>query len=212
MTGVIVRSSANVEAGAKTRRSAILHGIWLLIFVAVLGTLLRMIPTSVLAAILVYTGYRLCDVKKVRTLKQFGWGEVLIYFATVIVIVTEDLLIGVGVGLGLSMLKLVFSVGHLNASLKIVTESEYELKLVGAGTFLRIPDLATQLELVPAGSKVKFRLEELSFIDYACLNMLTTWGNQHVQTGGEVDVDWDALKEFARKGQRNGHDNQEQTT
>ena len=58
MTGVIVRSSANVQAGARTRLSAVLHGIWLLVFVALLPGLLSLVPTSALAAILVFTGYK----------------------------------------------------------------------------------------------------------------------------------------------------------
>ena len=82
MTGVIVRSSANVQAGAKTRLSAILHGVWLLVFVVALGGLLQMIPTASLAAVLVYTGYKLVNVKAIKKLLEFGWGEVAIYLAT----------------------------------------------------------------------------------------------------------------------------------
>ena len=80
MTGVIVRSSANVEAGAKTRLSTILHGGWLLLFVSLLAFVLRMIPTAALAAMLVYTGYKLINFKAIRDLRQYGWGEVVIYF------------------------------------------------------------------------------------------------------------------------------------
>ena len=83
MTGVIVRSSANVQAGGRTRLSAILHGFWLLIFVAGLAFLLRLIPTASLAAILVYTGYKLVNPKSIRELRKYGWGEVAIYAATV---------------------------------------------------------------------------------------------------------------------------------
>ena len=68
MTGVIVRSGANVEAGAVTRASAIMHGVWLLLFVSVIPFTLRYIPTSALAAILVYTGYKLAYPKVVPKL------------------------------------------------------------------------------------------------------------------------------------------------
>ena len=61
MTGVIVRSSANVEAGAKTRASTIFHGVWLLVFVSLLPSVLRFIPTASLGAVLVYTGYKLMN-------------------------------------------------------------------------------------------------------------------------------------------------------
>ena len=65
MTGVIVRSSANVEAGGKTRASAILHGVWLLLFAAVLPFTLSYIPVASLAAVLVFTGYKLAYPKAV---------------------------------------------------------------------------------------------------------------------------------------------------
>lgn len=72
--------------------SAILHGVWLLVFVAFLGFLLRLIPTCALAAILVYTGYKLVDPKSIKELLKYGRGEVAIYTATVMAIVIADLL------------------------------------------------------------------------------------------------------------------------
>ena len=94
MTGVIVRSGANVEAGAVTRASAIMHGFWLLLFVSVIPFSLRYIPTSALAAILVYTGYKLAYPKVVPKLLQFGKTEVFIYVVTIVMIVMTNLLGG----------------------------------------------------------------------------------------------------------------------
>src|SRR5581483_3087900 len=74
MTGVIVRSATNVGAGAKTRRSTMMHGLWLLIFVVALPGVLRLVPIASLAAILVYTGYKLVDPKNIRRLVQYGWA------------------------------------------------------------------------------------------------------------------------------------------
>ncbi|MCA8995982.1 MAG: SulP family inorganic anion transporter [Planctomycetaceae bacterium] len=200
MTGVIVRSSANMQAGGKTRLSAILHGIWLLVFVVFLGTLLRMIPTAALAAILVYTGYKLCDWRKVRTLAHYGWGEVAIYFVTVIVIVVEDLLTGVVVGLLLAIGKLVHSVAQLHVTVDKSKDDAVWVRLNGAGTFVRLPKLASKLEQIPPGRKVHFDFKELSYLDHACLTLLTSWANQHEATGGEVIVDWEDLREFVRSG------------
>ena len=86
LTGVIVRSSANVYAGGRTRASAILHGAWLLLFVAFLPFVLRLIPTASLAAVLVYTGYKLMNVRMIRELKVHGQSEVLIYVGTLVTI------------------------------------------------------------------------------------------------------------------------------
>ena len=106
MAGVIVRSAANIDAGAKTRLSTILHGTWLLIFVSSLAFLLRMIPTAALAAMLVYMGYRLVNPQAVRQLLKYGRGEVLVYAVTLVTIVTTDMLTGVAAGFAVSALRL----------------------------------------------------------------------------------------------------------
>ncbi|MGD9648375.1 MAG: SulP family inorganic anion transporter, partial [Pirellulales bacterium] len=114
MTGVIIRSAVNVNAGARTRLSTILHGLWILLFVSVLGFLLRLVPTSALAAILVYTGYRLIDFKALRELWAYGKGEVLVYVVTLVLVVSRDLLTGVAVGIVLSAAKLLYDFSRLN--------------------------------------------------------------------------------------------------
>src|SRR6185436_19095284 len=78
MTGVIVRSSANVNAGAKTRASAIFHGVWILLCVLFCTPILVLIPKASLAALLVYTGAKLVSVKNIRELAHAGRGEVAI--------------------------------------------------------------------------------------------------------------------------------------
>ncbi|MCU1262109.1 MAG: SulP family inorganic anion transporter, partial [Bryobacterales bacterium] len=103
MTGVIVRSSANVQAGAKTRLSTILHGLWILALVLLFPSLLRLIPTASLAAVLVFTGFKLIEMEHLRKLAAYGRMPVAIYFATVIGIVAVDLLTGVLMGLALTV-------------------------------------------------------------------------------------------------------------
>src|SRR5262249_55005220 len=72
VTGVIVRSATNVEAGGRTRASAVLHGLWLLLFVSLCPFVLRWVPTSCLAALLVYTGCKLVSPKTIRALWGYG--------------------------------------------------------------------------------------------------------------------------------------------
>lgn len=194
MTGVIVRSSANVDAGGKTRLSAILHGLWLLVFVSLLAFLLRMIPTAALAAMLVYTGYKLINVKAVRELRSYGKGEVAIYAATLTTIVCADLLTGVLTGVALSAAKLLQRFSHLKTSLDVHSDNNTAvLKLVGAATFIRLPLLAEALEKVPDGSKLKVEFTQLTYIDHACLDLLASWAKQHEGSGGTLAVDWDSL-------------------
>lgn len=194
MTGVIVRSSANVLAGGKTRLSAILHGVWLLVFVTGMATLLRQIPTSCLAAILVYTGYKLIDIKSLRELIGYGWWKVAIYTITVSVIVFEDLLMGVLVGLGLSALKLIYMVSHLRIEVEPMDgERRMRMWLNGSATFIRLPMLASRLERIPPDVELHVDLTDLDYIDHACLDLLRSWGTQQRSQGGELMIDWDSL-------------------
>src|SRR5262249_20063318 len=137
LTGVIVRSAANVEAGARTRWSAVFHGAWLLLLVALAPAVLRLVPTASLAAVLVYTGPKLARPRAVRELAAFGRGEVVIFLATVATIVGFDLLTGVLVGVGLSAAKLLYQFSHLKVRLEQDGQrGRAVLRLEGAATFL----------------------------------------------------------------------------
>ncbi len=194
MTGVIVRSSANVAAGAKTRASAILHGAWLLIFVAALPWVLKMIPTATLAAILVFTGYKLVNVKAMKSLLSYGRSEFAIYVATVVGVVTIDLLTGVLIGVGLSLAKLLYTFSHLVVRLEIDPKTQRTtLYLNGAATIVRLPLLASKLEEVPPNTELHVHFEHLDYIDHACLDLLMQWERQHHATGGRLMIDWDNL-------------------
>lgn len=194
MTGVIVRSGANVEAGAQTRASAIMHGFWLLLFVSAIPFTLRYIPLSALAAILVFTGYKLAYPKIVPTLMKYGMGEVIIYFVTIIMIVTTNLLEGVLVGLGLSLIKLLYAFSHLDVRKEENgVENRVDLYLKGSATLIRLPKLAAELEVLKPGAQVHVHINELDYIDHACLDLLTNWDRQHNATGGSLTIEWDEL-------------------
>jgi MFS superfamily sulfate permease-like transporter len=198
MTGVIVRSAANVQAGAETRLSAVLHGVWLLLFSVALVPLLRLIPTAALAGILVFTGFRLIDYRSFLSLWKENRIEAGIFLITMLVIVAEDLLIGVVTGIVLSAAKLLFRFSELEVEL--VQDSETDagrttIRLRGAATFLRLPILASRLEKVAPGVELDVQISQLDYIDRACLELLQNWSRQHKATGGSVVIDWDALKQ-----------------
>lgn len=200
MTGVIVRSSANVDAGAVTRASAILHGVWLLLFASVLPFTLRHIPISALAAVLVYTGYKLAYPKIVPALRKYGRSEVAIYAITIATIVATNLLAGVVVGLVLSLLKLLYAFSHLE-----IVKSEdpagnrADLHLKGAATLIRLPMLAAALEQLKPNTHVHVHIGDLDYIDHACIDLLTNWDRQHKTTGGSLEIEWDGLTEKYKK-------------
>ena len=203
MTGVIVRSSANVEAGGKTRASAFLHGVWLLVFVAALPFILQQIPVAALAAILVFTGYKLVNVAAIRQLASYGKGEVFIYVATVATIVSVDLLSGVVLGIVLSLAKLLYTFSHLDIEAQERSDKNVvDLFLNGSATVVRLPRLARHLEQVPANTEVHVHLENLDYIDHACLELLANWEKQHELTGGKLFVDWDGLQARFRERSR----------
>ncbi|MFZ4862540.1 SulP family inorganic anion transporter [Sphingobacterium sp. Mn56C] len=99
MTSVIVRSSANVNAGGRTRQSAMLHGIWLLVALLAIPVLINLIPLACLAAILLHTGYKLAKPALFKQMFRKGLDQFIPFTITVIAIVFTDLLMGVGVGI-----------------------------------------------------------------------------------------------------------------
>ncbi len=195
ITGVIVRSSANIEAGAETRASAILHALWLLAFVAALPFVLKMIPTSCLAAVLVYIGYKLVNYKMMKQLWKTSRSELGIYLATIACIVSIDLLSGVMIGVALSVLKLVYTFSHIKITvLKEEGENRYDIFVEGAATFIRLPELAETLERLPLNAELHIHVGRLSYIDHACIELLDNWDQQLKDNGGKLVVEWDDLE------------------
>ncbi|WP_322617807.1 SulP family inorganic anion transporter [Pseudomonas sp. BIC9C] len=195
MTGVIVRSSANLQAGASTRFSTILHGLWLLAFVLLLSSVLQSIPVASLAGVLVYTGSKLVDLKVFRGLARYGRAPMFTYAATALAIVFTDLLTGVLIGFGLTLLKLALKASRLKISLiDLRQEGEMELRLVGAATFLKVPALTQVLGSIAPGTTVHVPLNNLSYIDHSCLELLEDWGRANAAKGSKLLIESRGLK------------------
>ncbi|HEX2055436.1 MAG TPA: SulP family inorganic anion transporter [Nitrospiraceae bacterium] len=195
VTGVIVRSAANVQAGAKTRMAAVYHGLWLLLFVSFLPFILRLIPTASLGAVLVYTGYKLMNVEAVRELRAYGRSEVWIYLCTLTAVVTTNLLIGVLIGVGLAVAKLLYQTQTLESGYSHdLRTGRLILELRGIATFLSLPRLARTLEQAPPLADIRVKADDLRHIDHACLNLLESWHKLHEGTGGKAHIPWDHLR------------------
>jgi MFS superfamily sulfate permease-like transporter len=190
MTGVIVRSSANVQAGAITRMSAILHGAWILGFVALLPWLLRAIPMAALGAILVVTGVRLVNLVHVRHLaRDHGLLPPLIWAATLVTVVAADLLTGVLVGIGLSLLELVPHLHRLRLRVHHDGEGDtHHVALHGAATFVSIPKLADTLEGLPTGKPVSIDMSRVPVVDHSSAELLRDWLGRRRASGIPVEV------------------------
>jgi MFS superfamily sulfate permease-like transporter len=188
MTGVIVRSSANVQAGAKTRMSTILHGAWILGFVALLPWLLKEIPMAALGGILVVTGWRLVSLSHVRHLfTNYGLLPAAIWAVTFILVVMTDLLTGVLVGLALSVVELVQH--RKSLSLKVEEEEADDaqrVRLEGSATFISLTRLTHVLERIPNGRAVHLDLHRLRGIDHTSAEMVREWVARRLGGGQKV--------------------------
>lgn len=198
MTGVIVRSSANIKAGGQTRGSAVLHGVWLAAFVLIFPGLLSYIPTAGLAAILVYIGYRLVDVQAIKSLHNYSRWEVAVYAVTLTTIVTVDLLTGVLAGIGLALARTVGSLAHLEVTVDKQDDEKIDLRLSGAATFISLPKLTAALESLERRQQIGIHLDRLMFLDHACLQVLEDFHRLYERQGGKVELEWSELSKLSR--------------
>ena len=108
ITQVIVRSSANIGAGAKSKSSAVIHGMFLLVFILAIPGLLNMIPRATLAAVLLLIGWKLASPKSIIQMTKSGWEQYIPFFFTIIVMLLTDLLKGVGAGIAMAFLLILY--------------------------------------------------------------------------------------------------------
>lgn len=187
VSGVIVRSSANIQAGAQTRLSVILHGVWIVGVLAAFPDILRYLPLPALAALLVYTGVRLVAYRELLRLWRIDRSEALLFLLTMGTIIATDLFIGIMVGILGAFFSTLHRLSHLEVEVRpLAAENQVQVSLIGAATFLRLPLLAERLERLPASAVVHFHLDRLSHIDHASMQYLQQWAEQYKQKGGRV--------------------------
>ncbi len=164
LTAVIVRSSANVHAGAQTRMSAFIHGILLLASIFVLTAVLNLIPLASLAAILIQTGYKLAKPRLFVELAREGVDRFVPFVATIVGVLATDLLIGIGIGIATSALLALR--GSLSRTVTLTRHDDYFLlSLRKDATFFAKPSLMRALAQIPERSTVLIDAERADFID-----------------------------------------------
>jgi MFS superfamily sulfate permease-like transporter len=164
ITSVIVRSSANVNAGAKTKMSTIMHGVFILLFVFFAPEVLNLIPLAALAAILVFTGYKLAKITLFRDYYKKGWDQFMPFITTIIAIVLTDLLIGVLIGIAVGIFYIIRS--NFRTAIFTVKDKDYYLvRLRKDISFFSKPKLKKELENIPKNSKLMIDLTKAEFID-----------------------------------------------
>ncbi|MGW6635738.1 SulP family inorganic anion transporter [Streptomyces cyaneofuscatus] len=196
MTAVIVRSSANVHAGARTKASRVLHGLWLLLFVAALPGALGVIPVAALAGVLVHAGFKLVPLRVLVPLWRGHRGEAVVLGVTAVTVVATSLFEGVLVGLLLAVAKTAWDVSHVHVE-TVEGPGVLVVRVIGNATFLRLPKLLDALDALPADRKVELELSGLRHTDHACAAELEGWAAQREARQAEGRAD-------ARRGEEDG--------
>ncbi|MFV8375665.1 SulP family inorganic anion transporter [Flavobacterium sp. LB1P62] len=171
ITQVIVRSSANISFGGKTKMSAILHGFFLLLSAITIASVLNMIPLASLAAILLMVGYKLAKPALFKEMYKLGWEQFIPFAATVATILATDLLKGITVGMLLGGFYALRHSYRNSYQLKDVTTTEeghevHHIVLAEEVSFFNKPSVIQALDSIPANSKVIIDCSNSKSIDY----------------------------------------------
>ena len=176
ITQVIVRSSANIQSGGRTKMSAIIHGFLLLISVILIPRLLNMIPLSVLAAILFIVGYKLAKPALFKKMYQLGWKQFVPFVVTVLGIIFTDLLVGIGLGLGVGIAVILLKSYQNSHFLHIEDKSngKHKIKMTLAEevTFFNKGAILKELDSLPSNSYLELDVSKTRYLDNDIIEIL----------------------------------------
>ena len=176
ITQVIVRSSANIQSGVRTKLSAILHGFLLLFFVALVPGLLNLIPLSVLAAILFIVGYKLAKPALFKDMYDLGVTQFAPFMVTVLGIVFTDLLLGIGMGLTVSIAIILFNNYRNSHFLHREPEEEdsnkVKMTLAEEVTFFNKAAILVELDRLPENSSLELDVRNTRYLDHDIIEIL----------------------------------------
>ncbi|GAA0644007.1 SulP family inorganic anion transporter [Kutzneria viridogrisea] len=186
VTGVIVRSSTNVAAGAKSRASAIMHGLWVLVSVLLLASVLELIPMAALAAVLVVIGIKLVSVGHMKHLWRHR--EHVVYAATLLGVIAFGLVEGVLLGLVVAMLRALYRLTHSTVEVSQRADGAWLVKVSGSLVFLGAGRLVRELRAIPLREQVVLELH-VDFMDHGVFEAISDWRSGYERMGGRVRVD-----------------------
>ncbi|MBD0404340.1 SulP family inorganic anion transporter [Flammeovirga sp. EKP202] len=191
MISEIVRSSANINAGAKGRMSNFYHGLFLFLFVLLAAAVIKTIPNAALAAMLVFTGLKLASPKEFKKINSIGLDQLLQFLTTLIVTLLTDLLVGVAAGIALKVaIELVQGV-KLKEMFDLKTqvsasEDGLVIKFTGIASFINYLKFKTLIDAQPKNQKIVLDFSESYFIDHTFLNNIHNIQNKFTKEGGEL--------------------------
>jgi len=182
VTQVIVRSSANIQSGVKTKMSAIIHGFLLLISVILIPRLLNMIPLSVLAAILFVVGFKLAKPALFKTMYKLGWKQFAPFIVTVVGIVFTDLLTGLALGLGVGIIVVLIKSYQNSHFLHIegedLDDNTIKMTLAEQVTFFNKGAILKELDNLPENSYLELDVRNTRYLDNDIIEILDDFSHK----------------------------------
>ncbi|MFI8875188.1 bifunctional SulP family inorganic anion transporter/carbonic anhydrase [Streptomyces sp. NPDC055243] len=184
VAGVAVRSVANVRAGAVSRNSTMLHGVWVVVAALLMVPLLELIPLAALAALVMAVGIQMVSLNHIRTITRHR--EILVYTTTTLGVVFLGVLEGVALGVAVAVAVALHRLARTRIT-HIEEDGVHHVRVRGQLTFLAVPRLSRALHLAPQGAPIIVELDG-SFMDHAAYEALQCWQDAHTAQGGTVEV------------------------
>lgn len=192
VTQVIVRSSANIQSGGKSKMSAIIHGFFLLISVMLIPTLLNMIPLSVLAAVLFIVGYKLAKPALFKTMYNLGWKQFVPFIVTIVGIVFTDLLVGIGLGLAVGIVVILIKSYQNSHFLHIQDKSNGKhrilMTLAEEVTFFNKGAILKELDALPENSYLELDVRKTRYLDNDIIEILEDFSEKAKNRGIDIKL------------------------
>lgn len=171
ITAVIVRTTANATAGARTQLSAVLHGVWLLLAVITIPHVLNLIPLAALATILILVGYKLAKPKLIMDMYKKGWSQFIPFMVTIVAILFTDLLTGIAIGMVVGFFFVIKTNLH-QAVVIVKDENLYLIRFHKDVSFLQKATIQKKLRSIPDGASVLIDGSNTVFVDYDIVDVI----------------------------------------
>ncbi|RST14816.1 bifunctional SulP family inorganic anion transporter/carbonic anhydrase [Streptomyces sp. WAC05950] len=185
ITGVAVRSVANVKSGAASRKSSMMHGFWVLLAAFLLVPLLDLIPLATLAALVMAVGVQMVSITHLRSVTRHR--EALVYGTTIVAVVLGGVLEGVAVGIAVAVALALHRLARTRITLERTADGVHRVRARGQLTFLAVPRLSRVLNQVPHDAHAVVELDG-SFMDHAAYETIQDWQQSHLAHGGTLEV------------------------
>ena len=196
---VIARSSVNVNNGATNRASNFFHALFLVVFVVLFHDLLRKIPLAALAAILVYTGYKLATPKTITKIAKIGREQIIIFFVTLLTTLFTNLITGISAGIIITFIihaiinkDIVFFLSHMTKpNILLYKEKDvgnFYVSVKYFCTFVNFYKLKTKLDVVPENQDVILDFSLCNFVDHTVMEGLENYTETFAKKGGNIEI------------------------